>query len=199
MRAHPRASAAPPIRRRSAALWLAILLTIPLLACSPYVYRHGIQWDSMEQVGLAQASQVQLRAAQSRVFEADRTKTLEAIVTTFQDMDFQVEVLDETLGIVAGKKFVTLHKPTIGFDPFYYLYDDQSLLVFSKSYRTWGPFQHRTDTLRLTVTLRNRNESQLIVRAAAQFFLQAVEAPEPYQQFFRSLEQALFIESQLLQ
>ena len=33
----------------------------------------------------------------------------------------------------------------------------------------------------------------------AQFFVQAVEDPEPYQHFFRSLEQALFVESQLLQ
>ena len=198
MRARPKASADPPNNRRNAPLWLAVLLYIPMLACS-YEYRHGIQWDSMEQVGLAQESQVQLRAAQSRVFEADRTKTLEAIISTFQDMDFQVEVLDEVLGIVAGKKFLTLHKPAVGFDPFYYLYDDQSLLIFTKAYRTWGPFQHRTDMLRLTVTVRKRNESQLIVRAAAQFFVQAVEDPEPYQYFFRSLEQALFVESQLLQ
>ena len=170
-----------------------------MLACSTYEYRHGIQWNSMEQVGLAQESQVQLRAAQSRVFEADRTKTLEAIISTFQDMDLQIEVLDEVLGIVAGKKFLTLHKPAVSFDPFYYLYDDQSLLIFTKAYRTWGPFQHRTDTLRLTVTVRKRNETQLIVHAAAQFFVQAVEDPEPYQYFFRSLEQALFVESQLLQ
>ena len=92
-----------------------------------------------------------------------------------------------------------LQKPTLGYDPFYYLYDDESLLIFTKSYRTWGPFQHRTDMVRLTVTVRPRDESQMIVRAAAQFFIQAVEDPEPYQQFFRSLEQALFIESQLLQ
>ena len=171
-----------------------------LTGCSPYEYRHGIQWDSREQIWQAEASQVRLRAAQSRVFDTtDRMRILAATVSTFQDMDFQVEIVDVELGIVTGKKFLKLQRPPAPTDPFYYLYDDESLLIFTKSYRTWGPFQHRTDMVRLTVTVRPRDESQMIVRAAAQFFIQAVEDPEPYQQFFRSLEQALFIESQLLQ
>jgi hypothetical protein len=66
--------------------------------------------------------------------------------------------------------------------------------VFSKAYQTWGPFWHRSDLVRLTVTVRARNEQQLVVRAAAQFHLRPIEDAEPYRQFFRTLEQALFLE-----
>ncbi len=48
--------------------------------------------------------------------------------------------------------------------------------------------------VRLTVTVRDRNEQQLIVRAAAQFFLRPVERPEPYQRFYAALEKALLLE-----
>ena len=82
-------------------------------------------------------------------------------------------------------------------DAFYHLYDDKSLLIFTKTYRTMGPFHHRSDMIRLTVTVRPRNESQLIVRASAQFYLKAVEDPVIYQKFFRTLEQALFVEMQM--
>jgi hypothetical protein len=149
---------------------------------------------------MSEASQVKLRAAQSRVFDTtDRKRILEAIVATFQDLGFQVEVLDQELGIVSGKKFVPLERPQLAYDPLYHLYDDQSLLIFAKSYRTWGPFYHRSDLVRLTVTVRSREETQLVVRASAQFYLRSVEDPVPYQKFFRTLEQALFVEGQLTQ
>ena len=77
------------------------------------------------------------------------------------------------------------------------LYDDESLVVFTKTYRSWGPFWHRSDLVRLTVTVRERNETQLIVRASAQFYLRPIENPEPYQKFFRTLEQTLFLERSL--
>jgi hypothetical protein len=47
--------------------------------------------------------------------------------------------------------------------------------------------------LRMTVTVRPRGESQLLVRANAQYNLIAVEDPEPYQQFFTALEKSLFL------
>lgn len=167
---------------------------------TPYEWRHQNHWDSREQIWMSEASQVKLRAAQSRVFDTtDRTRTLEAIVATFQDLGFQVEVLDQELGIVSGKKFVALERPQLAYDPFYHLYDDQSLLIFSKSYRTWGPFWHRSDLVRLTVTVRSRDKTQLVVRASAQFYLRGVEDPVPYQKFFRTLEQALFVQGQLIQ
>lgn len=47
--------------------------------------------------------------------------------------------------------------------------------------------------LRITVTVRPRGETQMIVRANAQYELRAVEDPEPYQQFFAALEKAMFL------
>lgn len=174
------------------AVWLCLLLE----GCpTPYEFRHQEQWNSRDQIWLSEESQVKLRAAQSRVFETvDRRRTLEAIVATMQDLGFMVEVLDEELGIVSGKKFEPLERPSYSSDPFYHLYDDQSLLVFTKSFRTWGPFWHRSDLVRLTITVRERNKSQLVVRASAQYYLRAVEDPAPYQRFFRTLEQALFLQ-----
>ncbi|GJQ29442.1 MAG: hypothetical protein HBSAPP03_13260 [Phycisphaerae bacterium] len=47
--------------------------------------------------------------------------------------------------------------------------------------------------LRMTVTVRPRGSTQLLVRASGQYNLQAVEAPEPYQNFFAALEKAIFL------
>jgi len=48
-------------------------------------------------------------------------------------------------------------------------------------------------TLRMTVSVRPRGETQLIVRANAQYNITAVEDPEPYQQFFDALSKAIFL------
>ena len=177
---------------------LAIGLCLLLQGCpTPYELRHQDQWDSREQIWLSEESQVKLRAAQSRIFDTtDRRRTFESIVDTMQDLGFMVEVLDEELGIISGKKFEALERPSFGTDPFYHLYDDQSLLLFTKSYLSWGPFWHRNDLVRLTITVRKRNDTQLVVRASAQYYLRAVEDPLPYQKFFRTLEQALFLKGQ---
>lgn len=47
--------------------------------------------------------------------------------------------------------------------------------------------------LKMTVSVRERGETQMLVRANAQYQLKAVEDPEPYQQFFASLEKAMFL------
>jgi hypothetical protein len=182
------------------AVTLVVGLCLLLQGCpTPYEWRHQDQWDSREQIWLSDESQVKLRAAQSRVFETtDRRRTIEAIVAAMQDLGFMVEVLDEEIGIVSGKRFEPLERPSIGTDATYHLYDDQSLLIFTKSYRTWGPFWHRSDLVRLTISVRKRNEKQLVVRASAQYYLRAVEDPAPYQKFFRTLEQALFLQGQLV-
>ena len=51
-------------------------------------------------------------------------------------------------------------------------------------------------SLRMTVSIRPRGNLQLIVRSNAQFNLQTVDDPEPYQQFFSALSKALFLEAQ---
>jgi hypothetical protein len=50
--------------------------------------------------------------------------------------------------------------------------------------------------MRMTVTVRPRGTTQLLVRANAQYNLKAVEDPEPYQQFFASLGKAMFLTAQ---
>jgi hypothetical protein len=47
--------------------------------------------------------------------------------------------------------------------------------------------------LRMTVTVRPRGASQMLVRANAQYQDKAVEEPKPYQDFFTSLEKAMFL------
>ena len=47
--------------------------------------------------------------------------------------------------------------------------------------------------LRMTVSIRPRGETQLIVRANAQYNITPVEDPEPYQQFFTALQKSLFL------
>lgn len=47
----------------------------------------------------------------------------------------------------------------------------------------------------MTVTVRPRGEKQLLVRSSAQFNIQAVSDPQPYQDFFTSLGKAMFLEA----
>ncbi len=165
-----------------------------LVGCpGPYEWRHENQWDSREQIGMAEASQVKLRAAQSRVFDTnDKRRIIEAVIATMQDLNFTVQVLDEELGVVSGTLLMSFERPAFH-DLSYYLYDDRSLMIFSRNSRSWGPFWYRSDLVRLTVTVRKRNEKQSVVRASVQFYLKAVENPEPYQAFFRTLEKSLYL------
>ena len=157
--------------------------------------RHEIQGNSEDQIWLSEQSQVKVRNAQSRVFDmTDKRQMLEAVVSTFQDLGFQIEVLDETLGIITGKKFLDAERPRPSGLATYLLYDDESLVVFNRSFRTWGPFYRRSDLVRLTVTIRNRSAQQLIVRASAQYYLRPVESPDAYQKFYAALRQALLTE-----
>lgn len=176
--------------------WLFVGLGLLLQGCpTPYELRHVNQWDSREQIWLSEESQVKIRSAQSRVFDTvDRRRMLSTIVSTLQDLDFKVEVLDEELGVVSAKKYVE-NEQIYGVDLSYLLYQPDALLILNRNYRTWGPFNHRSNLVRFTVSVRKRNDSQLVVRASAQFYLRAVEDPVPYQRFFRALEQAAFLES----
>jgi hypothetical protein len=190
---------APPALRHAAmhrAVGATLLFALLIQGCAPYESRHQNQWNSREQIWLSETSQLKIRAAQTRAFDTtDRRRMFEAIVSTMQDLDFNVEVLDEELGIISGKKFIEVEQP-YGSDPSYLLYRPDTLLLLTRNFHTWGPFQHRSNLVRLTTTVRNRGESQLVVRTSAQFYLQAVEEPGPYQQFFRALEQAVFLQGQ---
>lgn len=57
---------------------------------------------------------------------------------------------------------------------------------------TGGKF-HKNNVLTMSVTVRPKGETQLLVRASAQYGIQAVESPEPYQDFFTALSKAIFL------
>lgn len=50
-------------------------------------------------------------------------------------------------------------------------------------------------TIRMTVSVRSRGETQTLVRANAQYGLKAIEDPKPYQAFFTSLSKAMFLDA----
>lgn len=51
-------------------------------------------------------------------------------------------------------------------------------------------------SLRMTVTVRPRGTTQTLIRSNAQYNIAPVTDPEPYQQFFASLEKAMFLTAQ---
>lgn len=51
--------------------------------------------------------------------------------------------------------------------------------------------------LRMTVSVRPKNEQQLLVRANAQYNIYPVNDPEPYQKFFDALSKAMFLTAHL--
>jgi hypothetical protein len=50
--------------------------------------------------------------------------------------------------------------------------------------------------IRMTVTVRPRGATQMLVRANAQYQNEAIESPEPYQDFFVALQKAMFLTAQ---
>ena len=176
-----------------------------LCACvTPQEIRLPVQSDSKQQLLMSDASQARLRATQSRVFDTtDRRRILAATIALMQDLGLIIEVLDEELGVVSGKCFLPSRpfaadgQELPASAPSYHLYSGQSLLIFSRNFRDWGPFQHREDLVRVTVTVRQRNKQQTVVRASVQFFMASLTEPEPYQRFFDALAESLAVEAQL--
>lgn len=184
---------APGNRLRAQRLAMPLVAMACVLAgcLQPYEARHESQWNSRDQIWLSEPSQVKLRAAQSRVFEdADRLQILTAVVATMQDLGFMIEEVDERLGLVYGRRFDPLESSWID-DPSYHLYDERRMLVFTRAMLGWAPFEHRSNLVRLTVTVRKRNDAQMVVRASSQYSLRAVEDPAAYQRFFAAVAQKL--------
>jgi hypothetical protein len=155
-----------------------------------------LQMDSKSQILMSESSQVRLRTIQSRVFDTtDRLKIMHAVVAAMQDLYFKVDVLDEELGVISGKKLYHEDDDPIT-DATYIRYKTDELIIFNTNFRTWGPFDYRNDLTRITVTVRPKEETRSLVRASVQYEIRAVEDPEMYQKFFRVLEQSLFLSAQ---
>ena len=156
-----------------------------------------LQWDSRSQILMSERSQVRLRSVQSRVFDTtDRIRIMKATVAALQDLYFHIDVLDEDLGVISGKKMYDTGSSWADY-PTYFGYKTDELIIFNTSFRSWVPFQYRSDLTRITVTVRPKETTRSLVRVSVQYNLRAVEDPDMYQKFFKTLEQSMFLSSQM--
>ena len=175
---------------------LVLLVSLMFQGCAMQ-WGAEIQWNSRSQILMSEDSQVKLRSIQSRVFDTtDRAKILRVAVATMQDLFFDIDVLDEELGIISGKKWFN-HNSSWADHPTYYLYETDELLIFNTNFRSWGPFNYRKDLTRMTITVRPKEKTRMLVRASVQYNIRAVEDPEMYQKFFKTLGQSLFLEAEM--
>ncbi len=184
------------LEKRILSYLLALGISFLLPGCAMQ-WGAAIQWDSKDQILMSENSQVKMRSIQTRVFDTtDKDKLMRAIISTLQDLYFDIGVMDDETGIVSGKKLYQSGSAWQN-NPTYYTYKTDNLVIFSTNYRTYGPFQYRNDLTRISVTIRPKGETQLMVRTSIQHNLYAVEAPEVYQSFFKLLEKAVFLSAEL--
>ena len=179
--------------------YLFVLSTSLLLPACAMQWGAAIQWDSKDQILMSESSQVKMRSIQTRVYDTtDRDKIMRAIISTLQDLYFDIDVLDQESGIISGKK---LYQSGGGWEnhPTYYKYKTDNLVIFSANtnYRTYGPFQYRNDLTRISVTIRPKGETQLKVRASIQYNIRAVEDPKVYQTFFKLVGESQFLSTHM--
>ena len=175
---------------------LVLLVSLMFQGCAMQ-WGAEIQWNSRSQILMSEDSQVKLRSIQTRVFDTtDRARILRVAVATMQDLFFDIDVLDEELGIISGKKWFN-HNSSWADHPTYYLYETDELLIFNTNFRSWGPFNYRKDLTRMTITVRPKEKTRMLVRASVQYNIRAVEDPEMYQKFFKTLGQSLFLEAEM--
>ena len=55
---------------------------------------------------------------------------------------------------------------------------------------------HGNTVVKMSVTIKERNAQQLLVRANVQYGLKAIEDPKTYQDFFVGLEKSVFLTAQ---
>lgn len=77
-----------------------------------------------------------------------------------------------------------------------FLIDNADLVLGSVSGTKFGGSGRSSYQLKMTVSVRPRGESQMLVRANAQYNLEAIEDPKPYQDFFVALGKSLFLTAQ---
>lgn len=77
-----------------------------------------------------------------------------------------------------------------------FVMDNADLVLGIVSGTKFGKHEYIAYQLKMTVTVRNRGESQVLVRANAQYNILAVNDPKPYQDFFTALEKSLFLTAQ---
>lgn len=90
-----------------------------------------------------------------------------------------------------GDKYTTLRSVIATLQDLGFVIEEADDVLGSVSARKLNNYE-----LRITVTVRPRSATQLLVRANAQFDDRAVDDPIPYQRFFASLERSMFLTAQ---
>ena len=122
--------------------------------------------SSKEQLLKMDESQVQLRSMQTRAFDTtEKDKMLRTVISTLQDLGYIVNEANEVIGTVSARTTHIKYK-----------------FLEKKNY-----------ALLITVTVRPRGETQLLVRANAEYGKRPVEDPLVYQNFFTVLEKSIFL------
>ena len=86
--------------------WTGTLLPLILMALMPVILC-GCPKNSRDEIMATPSSQVAMRAYQSRVFDTgDKEKTLRAVISALQDLDFVIDKADVELGSISGSKAV---------------------------------------------------------------------------------------------
>ncbi len=121
------------------------------------------QTDSRQQALAVSKSQFELRSFQTRAF--DTTDKEKTLRTVMATMQDLGFVLDKADAVLGTVSGTKLGKTEMG-----------------------APFQ-----IRMTVSVRPRGKTQLLIRANAQYKLKAIEDPKPYQDFFAALQKSMFL------
>ena len=122
--------------------------------------------SSKEQLLKMDESQVKLRSMQTRAFDTtEKDKMLRTVISTLQDLGYIVNEANEVIGTVSARK----------------------------THIRYRVFKKIESPLLITVIVRPRGETQLLVRANAQYNQKAVEDPLVYQNFFTVLEKSIFL------
>ena len=134
-----------------------------LIAAGLVLSAQSCQTDSRQQVLAISKSQVELRSFQTRAF--DTTDKEKTLRTIMATMQDLGFVLDKADAVLGTVSGTKLGKTEMG-----------------------APFQ-----IRMTVSVRPRGKTQLLIRANAQYKLKAIEDPKPYQDFFAALQKSMFL------
>ena len=130
-----------PIVKRTVRRAIPLLFASLMLQGCVNQWGAKLQMDSKSQILMSDSSQVRLRSIQSRVFDTtDKLKIMDAAVAAMQDLYFDIDVLDEDLGVISGKKlFHDDDKPVT--DPTYYIVQDRRTHHLQYQFPNLGSFQ----------------------------------------------------------